>query len=130
MNKQSDPVQNMIRVSSPEKFATWLIDCHGAKASSRRTLETNLAEQMRWHRLQGRIDQSPLLVGLAELWKLRQSPDSLAYKPDPSSWEVAQRLADVPRIDECLRSFNSDPTGDNAICLIREILVEAAKGAG
>lgn len=128
MSNNNDPVQRMVRVSSPEKFATWLIESHGAAESSRRILEMNIAEQMRWHRLQGRIDRQPLLVGLAELWRLRQPAETLAYKPDPNAWDTAQELCNVQRIDECLRGFSEDPTNNNAVGLIREILIEAAKG--
>lgn len=129
MSNNLDPVQRMVRVSSPEKFANWLIESHGAAESSRRILEMNISEQMRWHRLQGRIDRQPLLVGLAELWKLRQSADEIAYRPDPEAWDTAQKLSDISHIHESLAGFAEDPTNDNAVCLIRAILTEAAKGA-
>lgn len=43
-------------------------------------------------------------------------------------WNEAQRICDLPAVDEALRGFSEDPTGDNGTCLVRAIL-EAASAA-
>ncbi|MFZ3286232.1 MAG: hypothetical protein WA191_05235 [Telluria sp.] len=37
-------------------------------------------------------------------------------------WAEAQRVSDLPLVDEAIRGLLEDPTGDNATCLIREVL--------
>jgi hypothetical protein len=39
----------------------------------------------------------------------------------PEEWAECERLADLPQINEVLFNFGQDPTGDNGICLVREI---------
>jgi len=36
-------------------------------------------------------------------------------------WEQCEGLCNLPEIDEALRNFGADPTGDNAACLVRAI---------
>ena len=58
---------------------------HAVDGNGFNTLEANLREQYKWHRLQGRLDRFPFLAALAELWKLRQSVKVLeapAYKKE------------------------------------------------
>lgn len=38
------------------------------------------------------------------------------------AWEDCQRISDLPTIDDALRGFAEDPTGDNAVCAVRAIL--------
>jgi hypothetical protein len=75
--KSDDPVQRMVSAGTPEFFVTWLIEHHGAKESSRKTIESNLREQFRWHRLQGRLDRGGWLNFFATLMGLKQSPIEL-----------------------------------------------------
>ena len=37
-------------------------------------------------------------------------------------WNEAQRICDLPGVDEALRNFGDDPTGDNATCVVRAAL--------
>lgn len=41
-------------------------------------------------------------------------------------WEAHQRISDIPAVDEALRDFSDDPTGDNAVYIVREVLKAAA----
>lgn len=38
------------------------------------------------------------------------------------SWEESLRISDLPTIAECLENFSQDPTEDNAVCLVRDIM--------
>lgn len=42
-------------------------------------------------------------------------------------WEEAQRVCDLERIDDMICNLIADPTNDNAVCLVREIMYEARK---
>lgn len=37
-------------------------------------------------------------------------------------WAEALLVSELPHIDEALRNFLADPTEDNAVCLVRDIL--------
>ncbi|KRB73477.1 hypothetical protein [Noviherbaspirillum sp. Root189] len=41
---------------------------------------------------------------------------------EPVPWVEAQRICDLPAVDEAIRGFIEDQTGDNATCMVREIL--------
>jgi NTP pyrophosphatase (non-canonical NTP hydrolase) len=41
-------------------------------------------------------------------------------------WENAQRICDLPSVDETIRNLLEDQTNDNAVCMVREILSHAA----
>ncbi len=48
--------------------------------------------------------------------------------PINDEWAYAQEIADEPLVNEALRAFSEDSTGDNATCLVREVLrAKAAK---
>lgn len=50
---------------------------------------------------------------------------------DPLNLEWADYLAvsEAPSVDECIRNFLEDQTEDNAVCMVREIIEQAAKHA-
>jgi hypothetical protein len=83
-----DPVQNMVAAFTARGFADWLIEHHNAKESSRKTIEDNLREQFRWHRLQGRLDRGGWLNFFATLVGLKQSPIEL--KTPENFWKNDQ----------------------------------------
>ena len=45
-----------------------------------------------------------------------------AQPVQPPSWDEAQRVCDLPAVDEAIRNLIEDNTGDNATCLVREIM--------
>ena len=47
----------------------------------------------------------------------------------PADWSECERLADVPAVDEALRGFSDDPTGDNGtnvVCAVLEAMAAPA----
>jgi hypothetical protein len=44
----------------------------------------------------------------------------------PVPWDEAQRICDLPAVDEAIRNLLADNTGDNATCMVRAILEAAA----
>ena len=73
-NERKDPVERMVHDLSAEQMVEWLIEYHGLDKFSAETVEMNLREQFRWHRLQGRLDRDDLAATMAELLNMRQSP--------------------------------------------------------
>jgi hypothetical protein len=49
--------------------------------------------------------------------------------PVPVVWDEAQRVCDLPAVDEAIRTLLEDHTGDNATCLVRVVLQSAASVA-
>jgi len=48
----------------------------------------------------------------------------------PVDWVECERIADLPAVDEALRGFSEDATGDNGTCVVRAVLEAiAAPGA-
>ena len=58
----------------------------------------------------------PILDAIAEL------KAAIAQPVQPPSWDEAQRVCDLPAVDEAIRNLIEDNTGDNATCLVREIM--------
>lgn len=73
-NKREDPVACMVRDMTAEEMVAWMVEYHGLNAGSARTVIINLAEQYRWHRLQGRLDRNTTAGLIAELMVMRRSP--------------------------------------------------------
>jgi hypothetical protein len=40
----------------------------------------------------------------------------------PGEWGSAQRICNLPSVDEALRNLVEDSTKDNAVCVVREVL--------
>lgn len=77
---RTDPVGRMVCDLTPKEFVDWMVKYHGLPPESAKTVESNLLEQYKWHRLQGRLDRGwQVLSALAELVGLRQSPMVLEY---------------------------------------------------
>lgn len=75
--KGDDPVQNMVPAFSAHGMTDWLVNHHHLPEGSRKTVESNLQEQFRWHRMQGRLDRGGWLNFFATLMGLKQSPHDL-----------------------------------------------------
>ncbi len=43
------------------------------------------------------------------------------------TWEECEQISNHAKVDEAMRAFSEDPTGDNAICLVRDILTTAGR---
>lgn len=67
-NKRPDPVDRLVKDLKAEEMVDWLIEYHGLRPESRRTVELNLRESLHFHRLRGRLDRTPWLANLIELW--------------------------------------------------------------
>jgi hypothetical protein len=76
-NERRDPVARMVSDLSAQEVVEWLIEYHGLNEESAKTVEMNLREQFKWHRLQGRLDRGGFAVIVAELLRLRRSPMTL-----------------------------------------------------
>lgn len=71
---RKDPVGRMVCDLTPKEFVDWMVKYHGLPADTGETVESNLREQYKWHRLQGRLDRGwRVFSALAELIGLRQS---------------------------------------------------------
>jgi len=82
-DQRSDPVARMVRDLTADEFVAWLVEYHGLPQSSASTVEMNLREQYKWHRLQGRLDQNTTAGLVAQLFLIRRSPLTLAKPVDP-----------------------------------------------
>ncbi|HDR9065494.1 TPA: hypothetical protein ACU967_002251 [Burkholderia contaminans] len=82
-----DPVNRLVRALTAKEITVWLVEHHGLKPGARETVESNLREQFRWHRLQGRLDRGGWLSFIATLFGLRQSP--LVLEKPETLWEQA-----------------------------------------
>lgn len=76
-DERTDPVERLVRDASGEEMAEWMVKYHGLKPSSAETVASNLREQFKWHRLQGRLDQKPTAAVIAEIFLMRRSPLTL-----------------------------------------------------
>lgn len=45
--------------------------------------------------------------------------------PQPDEWDEARRIADTPEVFGTLQGFSEDPTGDNGIMAVREVMRSA-----
>lgn len=43
-----------------------------------------------------------------------------------ANWTESERVANIDEVDEALRGFLEDPTGDNGTCVVRAVIVAAA----
>lgn len=43
------------------------------------------------------------------------------------SWGECERISDLPDVDEALRGFAEDQTGDNATCIVRAVIAALRK---
>ena len=48
--------------------------------------------------------------------------ETASAKPTAPDWLECQRISDLPDVDEALRGFSDDATGDNAVCVVRAVL--------
>jgi hypothetical protein len=67
-NKRTDPVDRLVKDISAEEIVDWMIEYHGLSKDSRRTVVSNLRDNLHFHRLRGRLDRTPWLANLVELW--------------------------------------------------------------
>ncbi len=47
------------------------------------------------------------------------------YKLVPVAWDDAQRICDLPAVDDAIRALIENQTNDNAVCVVQAILAEA-----
>lgn len=80
-DQRKDPVARMVRDMTAEEMVDWMVKYHGLPEGSRDTVVSNLREQYRWHRLQGRLDRTPTVQLLAQMLAMRQSSQALATPP-------------------------------------------------
>lgn len=84
-SERKDPVARMVCDSTAEEFVEWMVKYKKLDPAQAENVESNLREAFKWHRLQGRIDRSPLLQTIAVLLGLRQSVSALE-KPEARQW--------------------------------------------
>lgn len=77
MDKRDDPVDRMLRDCTAGEFVEWMVRYHGLSTDSAKTIEINLREQFKWHRLQGRLDRPSALTVLAQIVGARGSVSQL-----------------------------------------------------
>lgn len=83
-NERNDPVERMVRDMTAKEFVEWLVEHHNLPKGSAETVEMNLREQYKWHRLQGRLDRGGTAMVIAEMLQMRQSPKTLERPPKES----------------------------------------------
>lgn len=87
-DERTDPVERLVRDCSAQEMVEWMVKHHGLNPDWAETIEINLREQFRWHRLQGRLDRCGTALVIAELLLMRRSPmllSSPAEKNPPES---------------------------------------------
>lgn len=57
-----------------------------------------------------------------EGWQAAMIAQARAAAPAAADWADAQRICDLPTVDEAIRGLLEDSTGDNATCLVREVM--------
>lgn len=64
-------------------------------------------------------------------WALEQLEPTTAQAQQPSAdeWSNAQAIADMSLVEEALRGFSEDPTGDNGTMVVREVMRAVAAQA-
>lgn len=70
-DERSDPVSRCIRDLTAEEVTEWLVKYKGLKEGDAENVASNLREQFKWHRLQGRLDRNTTAALIAELLCLR-----------------------------------------------------------
>lgn len=70
-HKREDPVERLVTDCTAAEFVQWLVKSHNLPEGSAKTVEMNLREQFRWHRLQGRLDTHPTALVVAQLLGMR-----------------------------------------------------------
>lgn len=45
-----------------------------------------------------------------------------SLQQQPGEWDEAQRIRDLPAVDEAIRNLLEDQTGDNSTCMVREVM--------
>jgi hypothetical protein len=45
-----------------------------------------------------------------------------------AEWTEAERIRDLPEVDEALRNFLENAPGDNATCIVRAVMRAVARG--
>ena len=72
---------------------------------------------------------STIPIQLSELQFLKALMIAAQEQPmPPVPWEEAQRVCDLPAVDEAIRNLIEDSTGDNATFLVLEIINSAQPG--
>ena len=76
-DKRKDPVARLVRDLTAEEMVGWLVKYHGLPEGESSIVMSNLKEQYKWHRLQGRLDRSRPLRTLAWLLHAWRRPKTL-----------------------------------------------------
>lgn len=72
---RKDPVGRMVCDLTATELVDWMVRYHNLPEESAKTVEMNLREQYKWHRLQGRLDRGwRVFAAIAEVLGMRQSP--------------------------------------------------------
>lgn len=59
----------------------------------------------------------------------RAANDAAAQPAEPVKWEDAQRITDLPEVDELLQGFAEDPTGDAGTMIVRAVMQAVSQPA-
>lgn len=71
---RKDPVGRMVCDLTAKELVDWMVKYHKLPVDSASTVEMNLREQYKWHRLQGRLDRGfKVLFAIAGLLRIRQN---------------------------------------------------------
>lgn len=91
--RAGDPVEQLIPQITSWSFVAWLVWYKGLDEDVAENVESNLREQFRWARLQGRLDRPSFAAIVAELLRLRRSTESLGAPPKPAPLSNGARTA-------------------------------------
>lgn len=95
-DKKRDPVNRMIRNLTAAEFVAWLVEYHGLPHHAAETVEMNLREQLKWQRLQGRLDRRPAISVIAQIFRLRSSVNRLDRQRNADKRIISELMADDP----------------------------------
>lgn len=68
-----------------------------------------------------------------EGWQIGPCADRFYYvnpspAKSPTAWEACERIANLPGVDDALRNFSEDPTGDSGVIVVQAVIKAITKG--
>lgn len=68
------------------------------------------------------VDGNGTMLPLWQVWTSDAALDAVSEAGKKVGWAEAERVACLDDVDEALREFATDPTGDNGTMIIREVM--------
>ena len=68
------------------------------------------------------VDGNGTMLPLWQVWTSDAALDAVSEAGKKAEWAEAVRVACLDDVDEALREFATDPTGDNGVMVVREVM--------